>query len=302
MLPHIDAFNKILKLEKNFSKNTISSYLSDLKSFENFLVKKNIDFKTAFQGDDLLKEYFRSLSQENFSSRTVKRKYSSLSSYFNFLMEKKKIKKNPLSSVFTPKLEKKLPSILTLDEIKLIFKACEDHENELLGLRDRCMFELLYSAGLRVTEVCDLTMDNILFDEKLIRFFGKGDKERIIPLTYYALEWLNKYLFQTRKILSERKSYNSDYVFLSNNGKKMTRAAIWQIVKKYIYQLNIKKNVSPHTFRHSFATHLIDGGANLVVVQQLLGHSDISTTEIYTHLSRDYIDSEYLKAFKKNSN
>ena len=150
--------------------------------------------------------------------------------------------------------------------------------------------------------MCELKVSNIQFDLNVIRFFGKGNKERIIPLTFYAKEWLEKYLYQSREILSSRKSSNQRYIFLSNNGKKITRAAIWQSIKKYVNLAGINKSVSPHTFRHSFATHLIDGGANLIEVQKLLGHSDISTTEIYTHLSRDFIDSEYMKAFEKNNN
>ena len=148
----------------------------------------------------------------------------------------------------------------------------------------------------------NLKVNNIQFDLDLIRFFGKGNKERMIPLTYYARKWLERYLTQSRRILSERSTKGSKFVFLSNNGLPLTRAAVWQSVKKYIHKAAIPKKISPHTFRHSFATHLVDGGANLVEVQALLGHADISTTEIYTHLSRDFIDSEYMKAFEKDKN
>jgi integrase/recombinase XerD len=300
MLSHLDDFSRILKIERNYSNNTISSYLSDLKSFDNFLEKNGIDFKKL--NNKHTKLFFRDLSKKKFSPRTIKRKFSSLSSYFNFLLDRRIIKNNPLNGVFTPKIPKILPEILTIEEINNIFLAAESSKNEILSLRDRCILEMLYSSGLRVSEVCELKINNIQFDLDLIRFFGKGSKERIIPLTYYARKWLKKYLSESRKILSSRSKRSSNYVFLSNNGLSLTRMAIWLSVKKYVNSAGILKKISPHTFRHSFATHLIDGGANLIEVQALLGHADISTTEIYTHLSREFVESEYMKAFQKDKN
>jgi len=300
MLSHLDDFSRILKIERNYSNNTISSYLSDLKSFDNFLEKNEINFKKL--NNKHTKLFFRDLSEKKFSPRTIKRKFSSLSSYFNFLLDRRIIKNNPLNGVFTPKIPKILPEILTTEEINNIFLAAESSKNEILSVRDRCILEMLYSSGLRVSEVCELKINNIQFDLDLIRFFGKGSKERIIPLTYYARKWLKKYLSESRKILSSRSKRSSNYVFLSNNGLSLTRMAIWLSVKKYVNSAGILKKISPHTFRHSFATHLIDGGANLIEVQALLGHADISTTEIYTHLSREFVESEYMKAFQKDKN
>ena len=300
MLSHLDDFSRILKIERNYSNNTISSYLSDLKSFDNFLEKNEINFKKL--NNKHTKLFFRDLSEKKFSPRTIKRKFSSLSSYFNFLLDRRIIKNNPLNGVFTPKIPKILPEILTIEEINNIFLAAESSKNEILSVRDRCILEMLYSSGLRVSEVCELKINNIQFDLDLIRFFGKGSKERIIPLTYYARKWLKKYLSESRKILSSRSKRSSNYVFLSNNGLSLTRMAIWLSVKKYVNSAGILKKISPHTFRHSFATHLIDGGANLIEVQALLGHADISTTEIYTHLSREFVESEYMKAFQKDKN
>ena len=302
MLKNLEHFVQVLKIEKNHSSNTINSYLSDLKSFEKYLLKRKISFKETINDTEVVKKYFRYLSRSKISPRSIKRKFSSLSSYFSYLIERKKIKKNPLNGIYTPKLIKKLPTVLSVEEIKKIFKQSENSDNELLGLRDRCIIELLYSCGLRVSELCELKVNNIQFDSNVIRFFGKGNKERIIPLTFYAKEWLEKYLYQSRQILSNRKLSDQKYVFLSNNGKRLTRAAIWQSIKKYVNAAGITKTVSPHTFRHSFATHLVDGGANLVEIQKLLGHSDISTTEIYVHLSKEFIDSEYMKAFDKKKN
>ena len=300
MLSHLDDFSRILKIERNYSNNTISSYLSDLKSFDNFLEKNEINFKKL--NNKHTKLFFRDLSEKKFSPRTIKRKFSSLSSYFNFLLDRRIIKNNPLNGVFTPKIPKILPEILTTEEINNIFLAAESSKNEILSVRDRCILEMLYSSGLRVSEVCELKINNIQFDLDLIRFFGKGSKERIIPLTYYARKWLKKYLSESRKILSSRSKKSSNYVFLSNNGLSLTRMAIWLSVKKYVNSAGVLKKISPHTFRHSFATHLIDGGANLIEVQALLGHADISTTEIYTHLSREFVESEYMKAFQKDKN
>ena len=300
MLPHLDDFSRTLKIERNYSNNTISSYLSDLKSFDSFLEKNRINFKEL--NNKHTKLFFRNLSKKKFSPRTIKRKFSSLSSYFSFLLDRRIIKNNPLNGVFTPKIPKILPEILTIEEINNIFLAAESSKNEILSLRDRCILEMLYSSGLRVSEVCELRINNIQFDLDLIRFFGKGSKERIIPLTYYARKWLKKYLSESRKILSSRSKRSSNYVFLSNNGLSLTRMAIWLSVKKYVNSAGVLKKISPHTFRHSFATHLIDGGANLIEVQALLGHADISTTEIYTHLSREFVESEYMKAFQKDKN
>ena len=300
MLTHLDDFSRILKIERNYSNNTISSYLSDLKSFDSFLEENRINFKEL--NNKHTKLFFRNLSKKKFSPRTIKRKFSSLSSYFSFLLDRRIIKNNPLNGVFTPKIPKILPEILTIEEINNIFLAAESSKNEILFLRDRCILEMLYSSGLRVSEVCELRINNIQFDLDLIRFFGKGSKERIIPLTYYARKWLKKYLSESRKILSSRSKRSSNYVFLSNNGLSLTRMAIWLSVKKYVNLASVLKKISPHTFRHSFATHLIDGGANLIEVQALLGHADISTTEIYTHLSREFVESEYMKAFQKDKN
>ena len=292
----------MLKIERNYSENTISAYLSDLKSFSIFLEKNKIGFKDVVRDNTHIKAFFRHLSRKRLSPRSIKRKFSSLSSYFIFLLDRKIIKNNPLNGIFTPKIPKVLPEILSLDEIKKVFLQSENTDNELLGLRDRCVLEMLYSCGLRASEICSLKINNIQFDLDLIRFFGKGNKERMIPLTYYARRWLERYLTQSRRILSERSTKGSNFVFLSNNGLPLTRVEINRTVKKYINKVGISKKISPHTFRHSFATHLIDGGANLVEVQALLGHADISTTEIYTHLSREFIDSEYMKAFERNKN
>jgi len=269
-------------------------------SFNNFLEENKISFKKL--NNKHTKLFFRNLSDRKFSPRTIKRKLASLSSYFSFLLDREVIKDNPLNGIFIPKIPKRLPEILTINEINNIFSVSENGKNEILSIRDRCILEMLYSSGLRVTEVCDLKLNNIQFDLDLIRFFGKGDKERIIPLTYYARKWLDNYIKNSRRILSSKSNKNTNHVFLSNNGLPLTRMSVWRQVKKYVDLAGVTKKISPHSFRHSFATHLIDGGANLIEVQALLGHADISTTEIYTHLSREFVETEYMKAFEKDRN
>ena len=212
MLKNLEHFVQVLKIEKNHSSNTIDSYLLDIKSFEKYLKKRKISFKNTVNDTEVVKKYFRYLSRSKISPRSIKRKFSSLSSYFSYLIDRKIIKKNPLNGIYTPKLTKKLPTVLSVDEIKQIFKQSENTDNELLGLRDRCIIELLYSCGLRVSELCELKVNNIQFDANVIRFFGKGNKERIIPLTFYAKEWLEKYLYQSRQILSNRKLSDQKYV------------------------------------------------------------------------------------------
>ena len=197
MLKNLEHYVQVLKIEKNHSSNTTVSYLSDLKSFEKYLLKRKVTFKQVVVKSEVVKQYFRYLSRSKISPSSIKRKFSSLSSYFSYLIDRRIIKRNPLNGVYTPKLAKKLPTVLSVDEIKKIFKQSENTDNELLGLRDRCIIELLYSCGLRVSELCELKINNIQFDSNVIRFFGKGNKERIIPLTFYAKEWMEKYLYQS---------------------------------------------------------------------------------------------------------
>ena len=206
MLKNLEQYVQVLKIEKNHSSNTIDSYLSDIKSFEKYLVKRKISFKQIVNETEIIQKYFKYLNRSKISPRSIKRKYSSLSSYFSYLIDRKIIKKNPLNGIYTPKLSKKLPTVLSIEEIKRIFKQSENTDNELLGLRDRCVIELLYSCGLRVSELCELKINNIQFDANVIRFFGKGNKERINKATKLILKSKNPTI-----IVGAGIKYNSKY-------------------------------------------------------------------------------------------
>jgi integrase/recombinase XerD len=188
--------------------------------------------------------------------------------------------------------ERKLPQVLSIEEIDLILK--QPDLTDKYGIRDRAILELLYSSGLRVSELINLKISDIFFDEELLRIFGKGSKERIVPFGQSAKKQLTEYLQKSRPLL-EKRDKSKNFVFLNSRGGKLSRMSIWQIVNKYVKQAKILKEVHPHTFRHSFATHLIEGGADLRAVQEMLGHADISTTQIYTHIDRDFVRQEYIE-------
>lgn len=275
-----------LRIEKNLSKNTIEAYERDLKSYLKYL---NIDKKI----DDLnkvkqkhIRNYIRVLNDVHLSATSINRALSSIRSFYNYLSGEEIIKVNPVLSLDTPKIPRKLPQVLSPAEIETILSAVDISNN--LGKRDLAILEMLYSGGLRVTELCELKLTDLLLDNEMIRVTGKGNKQRLVPLGPKAIKCLNDYYKIVRPGLA-RKNQNNGEIFLSRNGKPLTRMMVWIIIKKYVALVNIKKDVSPHTFRHSFATHLLEGGADLRAVQEMLGHSDISTTQIYTHLDKEYL-------------
>jgi len=230
------------------------------------------------------------LNKLGLSSTTAARYYSSLKSFFNYLLQNDYIKANPIEKLETPKLEKKLPPVLTVNEVEKILSQPKTEDK--LGLRDKAILELFYACGLRVSELIDLKISSLFFDDEIIRVFGKGSKERLVPIGSSAINWINKYLTKSRPIL-EKKLKSSNFLFLNNHGGKLTRMGVWKIISKYSKEAKINKEVHPHTFRHSFATHLLEGGADLRAVQEMLGHSDISTTQIYTHIDREFIKQEH---------
>lgn len=281
----LKEYLSILKLEKNLSENTIQSYRNDLSSFIKFLEGYNISDPSEIKQKHL-SDFFKSLKDIGLSSRSASRYHSALKGFFKYLYINKYIKKSPIDKISAPKLSKYLPSVLNVNEIDLILSKPDIDDK--LGLRDKAVLELLYACGLRVSELINLKISNLFFSEEVIRVFGKGSKERIVPIGSSAVKWINKYLIRSRIIL-EKKMKSENYLFLNSRGTKLSRMGIWKIVEKYVKETNIKKEVHPHTFRHSFATHLLEGGADLRAVQEMLGHSDISTTQIYTHIDRDYI-------------
>jgi integrase/recombinase XerD len=220
------------------------------------------------------------------SSTTSARYFSSIKGFFNYLHINKYIQENPVERLSSPKLSKNLPVVLTVEEIDAIINLPDT--NTKLGLRDKALLELLYACGTRVTEIINLKISDLFLKEEIIRVFGKGSKERIVPIGSSAIHWVEEYLLKSRPLL-EKKLKSENIVFLNNRGMKLSRMGVWKIINRYTIQSGVKREVHPHTFRHSFATHLLEGGADLRAVQEMLGHADISTTQIYTHIDRDYI-------------
>ncbi|MDK2921934.1 MAG: integrase/recombinase XerD [Desulfonauticus sp.] len=288
---YLEEFLHYLLAVKGLSKQTVDSYRLDLEDFL-FFLKKN---KQGFAEEDSLFLYLLYLRQKGLKSKSIARHLSTLRGFFNFLEEKQVVKNNPTSSLENPKIPKSLPKILSLKEVQQILQA--PNPSTLLGFRDKTMLEIMYAAGLRVSELINLKPLDFDPMQGILKIFGKGSKERLVPLYSKAQELLNTYLQEKRKLFKPKE----DYIFLNRSGKRLTRQGIWKIIKKYAQQANIIKDISPHVLRHSFATHLLEGGADLRTVQILLGHSDITATEIYTHVNSNRIKSIYEKLHLRNS-
>ncbi len=275
--PHLlDEYLEHLIVVKGLSNNSVSSYQGDIEKFLIFLKKKRASLSLA--DEDILFLYFLTLRQQGISNKTLTRHLSALRGFFDYLCLKKVIETNPARLFDGPKLSRSLPAVLSIEEVKKLLST--PNTNTKLGFRDRAMMEVMYAAGLRVSEVCNLSLFDLDFQTGLIRIRGKGDRDRIVPIHIHAQRFLHEYICVHRKTFSPR----VENVFLNRSGKQLTRQGIWKIIKKYAREAGIKKNISPHTLRHCFATHLLEGGADLRSVQILLGHADISTTEIYTHV------------------
>ncbi len=280
-------FEMYLAYEKKLSGNTIDAYRRDIREFMAFCGKTagTEDYREA----DII-EYIIHLNEEGISNRSIARKISSLKSYFIFLLKTEQIGENPIANIESPQYMKKLPHYLTLEEVESMIANSSETPKDI---RDSCILELLYSSGLRVSELCSLRTGDISFENRIIRVFGKGGKERLVPVGVKALSSLRKYLLY-RKELSGKRSL-PDQIFISRLGKKLTRISVWSIVKKRACVAMIEKDITPHTLRHSFATHLLTNGADLRIVQEMLGHSDISTTQIYTHVSPELLKNTHKK-------
>jgi len=281
----LNEYLSVLKLEKNLSENTIESYRSDISSLLRFLEEYKIDDPSEVGYENLI-AFFKALKNAGLNSRSAARYYSSLKGFFNYLVRNKYIAANPIEKVPTPKLGKNLPSVLSVNEVDAILSK-PDTAN-ILGLRDKAVLETFYACGIRVSELINLKLSDIFLEEEVIRVLGKGSKERLVPIGSSAIEWINNYLKHSRLLL-EKKTKSGNFLFLNSHGTKLSRMGIWKIVDRYVTEAGILKEVHPHTFRHSFATHLLEGGADLRAVQEMLGHADISTTQIYTHIDREYI-------------
>lgn len=280
----IKTFTKDLLIEKNYSKNTIITYENNLKGFFNFISKNYVDIK-----EKDIKEYLKHLKKQKKSNRSISNLISTLRSFYKYLIINKLISINPLEFIEMPKVKKSLPNVLSLEEVDNLLNICA---NDKYSYRNKAMIELMYATGLRISELINLKISNIDFEMAIVRTIGKGNKERIIPINEVSLKILYDYIYYYRSEFI--RNGNSDYLFLSNKkSTKMTRQNFFIILKKIALEKNIKTNFSPHTLRHSFATHLLHNGADLRIIQELLGHSDIATTQIYTHISNEKLKNDY---------
>lgn len=288
---HKQLFLNYLIVEKSLSENTVFSYKKDLERFINYLkeVRKIFQIKEVYENtvSQFLLHLRSKGSKEGkkYSDKSIARFISSLKSFFKYLESENVISINPVVDLETPKISRNLPEVLTIEETELLLSKPDI--NDKLELRDKALLETMYASGLRVSEVSNLESGNIFFDEGYLRVLGKGSKERIVPVGNIALKFIIKYMNESRPIL--RNSNSGNILFLNFRGGKLSRMGILNILNKYVNLCGIKKNVHPHTLRHSFATHLLKGGADIRIIQEMLGHSDISTTQIYTHIDRDYL-------------
>jgi integrase/recombinase XerD len=288
----VNGFKNYLKVEKGLSDNSIHAYITDLLKLVQFLKEKGYDVSPEKVKLDHLKEMMEWVNDKGISPRTQARIISGIKSFYKYLLIEEKVDKDPTALLETPKVGRKLPEILSVEEIDTIINAVDTKKPE--GQRNKAILETLYSCGLRVSELIDLKISNLFFESGFVKIEGKGSKERLVPISTKAIKEINLYLSEYRRNLRIHPDHE-DILFLNRRGKKLSRVMIFTIIKNITRKLGLEKNISPHTFRHSFATHLIDGGANLRAVQEMLGHESIITTEIYTHLDKEYLKNTIIQ-------
>lgn len=285
-LKYTQEFKRYLLLERGLSENSILAYLADIQKLQSYLIEKKIELSEVSSQN--LQEFLQWIAAFGIATSTQARILSGIKAFFGFLQLEYDWKENPSELLETPRLTKKLPSVLSIEEIDSLISAIDLSSPE--GGRNKAMLEVLYGCGLRVSELVNLKRSNLHLDVEFIKVEGKGNKERLIPIGSQAVKYLKIYLNEIRPHTAEKKGHE-DYVFLNRRGTSLSRVMVFMIIKSLAQKIGLQKKISPHTFRHSFATHLIDGGADLRAVQDMLGHESISTTEIYTHVDKDYLQS-----------
>ncbi len=288
----INEFKYYLVNEKGLSSNTVSSYFADVNNYLLYLEQYKGITKPLMINEKVIKDYLKTLHTRKVKSSTLARKISALKSFHYYLFLEKEINENYMKKIVTPKVNKSLPSVLSIEEILSLMDLLKD--NDPLTLRNLALIELIYGSGLRVSELLNLKLNNIHFSANYAKILGKGNKERIVPLGEMSLIALKNYFANGRPLLL--KNNVSDYVFLNLYGNQLSRQGFYKILKEIAIEANITKEISPHTLRHSFATHLLEAGVDLKTLQDLLGHKDISTTQIYTHISQKHLKDVYLKS------
>ncbi len=282
----IEEYKNYLLIDKKYSNNTVDSYTTELKKYYDYLKEQKIYLKEVNSSD--IKEYLKYLKKNELTEKSIAHSISVIRSFYKFLIIEKYIKNNPSLDLELPKLTKTLPKVLSEEEV---LKLLDIDLKDKFSYRNKAMIELMYGTGLRVSELVNLKVTDLDLENCIVRTIGKGSKERIIPLGDYTLYYLDIYIKEYRNLLIKKE--NNDYLFLNNHGKKMTRQGFFKILKTIAKEKNIETSFSPHTLRHSFATHLLNGGADLRSIQEMLGHSNISTTQIYTHVSNKKLKENY---------
>lgn len=299
-LSQIKQFGNYLKLERSLSDNSIQAYVRDVEKLMQFMEMSHQGISPFQVSAKQLQGFVQFVNELGMSAYSQARILSGIKAFYKYLVFEELVEKDPTSLIEGPKLGRKLPDVLTYDEIVKLLEALDLSTPE--GGRNRAMLEVLYSSGLRVSELVELKLINVYFDLGFLRVIGKGNKERLVPIGRDAMRFLKIYLNDIRVHVPVKSGFES-YVFLNRRGRKLTRVMIFTIIKNLAQQAGVKKTISPHTFRHSFATHLVEGGADLRAVQEMLGHESITTTEIYTHLDREYLTQvirEFHPRSKKN--
>ena len=286
----IKEFKYYLKVERSLADNSVNAYIRDIRKLADFSSKIKVNELNISVNE--IRDFIADLNSKSISARSQARIISGVKAFFKYLIIEDYITNDPTMLIENPKIGLKLPEVLSVDEIELIISSIDLSNKQ--GERNRAILETLYSCGLRVTELINLKISNINFKEGYIKVIGKGDKERLTPIGSNALKYISIYVNEVR-IHQKISKNHEDFVFLNNRGSKLSRVMIFTLIKRIVDKVGIKKKVSPHTFRHSFATHLIEGGADLRAVQEMLGHESITTTEIYTHLDRDYLRSNIMQ-------
>ncbi|EGK02497.1 site-specific tyrosine recombinase XerD [Dysgonomonas gadei] len=290
----IKKYRNYLLLEKSLSPNSIDAYMTDLDKLSGFL--ENEGLKAEEMKLDDLQQFIAQLYDLGINARSVARIISGIKSFYNFLVLDGYMQADPTELLETPKIGLKLPTVLSLDEIEKLMSVIDLSTKE--GQRNRAILEVLYSCGLRISELTNLKFSDLFFDEGFIKVEGKGSKQRLVPISHTAINEIEKYLYYRREM--DIKKGSEDILFLSKRGTAISRIMVFHFIKQYADQAGIKKTISPHTFRHSFATHLLEGGANIRAIQLMLGHEKITTTEIYTHMDREYLRQEIIEHHPRN--
>lgn len=290
--PYINGYKAYLQLEKSLSSNSIEAYLHDIEKLMQYLAFKKIEKSPKNIDREDIEDFLSWLYDLGINEFSQARILSGLKSFFKYLLLEDEIIKSPVELISGPKLKRKLPDTLSFEEIQTLLESIDLSTPE--GMRNRTIIEVLYSCGLRVSECVELQITNLHLDVEFIRVIGKGNKERLVPIGSDAIKYIHMYKDEIRNQLKIKKQ-DEDILFLNKRGGKLSRVMIFLMIKKYALQAGIHKSISPHTFRHSFATHLLEGGADLRAIQEMLGHESITTTEIYTHLDRDFLRSTIMQ-------